>query len=114
MIGRSVVFGMAVALLFFPADNVLLNIWEAVGHVTNNTAWFAVTAYQLGPTLNALPASLLLGQRAGNPTVPPVISDGAQPLVFYDGTHALVVVLVYILVCAAISFTLFQRRDVQE
>lgn len=111
IVGRSLVFGMGVALVFFPVDaNVLTAILGSIAVVTKNLAWAQATAYLLGPTLNAMPLALLTGERIATP----VLTVGNVPLVMYDGTHDILVVLGYIVAFVALSLWLMRQRDVQE
>ena len=114
IIGRSPMFGIGVALIFFPADTILVTIFGAFSHVFNSDFWTSATGYLLGPSLNALPISLIIGNHMTPDSALRVAVDGTVPDVFYDGTHAVLVVLTYTVVFAAISIILLRRRDVQE
>ncbi|HKD76932.1 MAG TPA: ABC transporter permease subunit, partial [Ktedonobacterales bacterium] len=55
VLGRSLSFGLAAGLVFFPADNILSTILTLLSQTTNNTFWLNLTGYLLGPTLNTMP-----------------------------------------------------------
>lgn len=104
-IGRSLSFGLSFALSWFAIDNFGVIIMTLAYRLTANNFWQNVTAYFLGPNLNVM-QSLLVGS---HPT--PV---GITPLVTVDGTHTLVVTLVYSLIFAVTAVVLTWRRDVKE
>jgi ABC-2 type transport system permease protein len=104
VLGRSLAFGLGAALAFFPADNFGTLIMSLLNRLTNQDIWKDVTAYLLGPNLNALQPLLLPGQRAAF----------AEPLIKVDATHALVVVGIYAAVLLAVSMVLTARRDVLQ
>jgi len=108
--GRSLAFGMGVALIYFPADNVAVRVFDIFARATHNPFWDHLTAYLLGPTLNAMPVELLTGEQ----TQSSILTVGDVPRVLYDGTHAVLVALIYSLAFAAISFVLMRLRDVHE
>jgi ABC-2 type transport system permease protein len=108
--GRSLAFGMGVALMYFPADNVAVRIFDIFANATHNPFWDQLTAYLLGPTLNAMPVELLTGEQ----TQSSILTVGDGPQVLYDGTHAVMVALFYTVVFAAISFVLMRLRDIHE
>ena len=104
-LGRSYVFGLSASLAFFPADNIG-SVFMRLGYsLTHNDFWKNATAYFLGPNLNAMPASI----------VPQHFSNfGASPLVEVNGTHTLVVALVYGVVFLVAAIVLTWKRDVKE
>ena len=104
-LGRSFVFGLSASLAFFPADNIG-SVFMRLGYsLTHNDFWKNVTAYFLGPNLNAMPASIL----------PEHFSNyGASPLVEVNGTHTLVVALVYGVIFLVAAIVLTWKRDVKE
>jgi len=104
VVGRSLAFGLGAALGFFPADNFGTLIMSLVNRLTNQDIWKDVTAYLLGPNLNALQPLLLPGQRAAF----------AEPLIKVDTTHALVVIGIYAAVFLVTSAFLTARRDVLQ
>jgi len=73
--------------------------------LTTNTFWQNVSAYLLGPNLNVM-AAMTTGNANSN--------FGASPLVSVDGTHTVVVALVYAAIFAVGAFWLTWKRDVQE
>lgn len=105
VLGRSLAFGLSAALIFFPLDNILVEILNLVKRLTNNDFWAKVSAYLLGPNLNAM---------GGAVTNHPDWSLGAPPLVKVDGTHTLVVALVYAVIFAVVAIGLTWKRDVKE
>ena len=116
VVGRSVTFGLSAALVFFPFDNIATLIMTLAYRVTQNDFWLSATAYFLGPNLNTM-AAALTGNRAE--------SIGANPLYFVDqagqahgiqvdGTHTVVVALVYAAIFAITAIVLTWKRDVKE
>ena len=115
VLGRSLAFGLSVALIFFPIDNIGTVIMTLAYRVTGSDFWLNLTAYFLGPNLNQMPVALTSGR---------VDSIGAAPLYFVDnnvahgtlvdGTHTLVVAAVYAVIFAVTALWLMWKRDVKE
>jgi len=104
-LGRSYVFGLSASLAFFPTDNIG-NVFMMLGYrLTGNIFWKDSTAYLLGPNLNRMPAALVPAHFEG---------IGSSPLVAVDGTHTLVVALVYALIFIVSATILTWKRDVKE
>jgi ABC-2 type transport system permease protein len=121
IVTRSLSFGLAGALGWFAADNIAVQLLSLIHILTNNDIWLKVTSYLLGPELNVMPAVVapavtitgtVQGHVLSKLTAVPVL--GVTPLVNYDGTHALMVALVYGVVFAAVAIVLMWRRDVLE
>ena len=104
--GRSMTFGIGVAMGFFPADNFGTIVMSLLAGLTHQTFWMNVTAYFLGPNLNVLPVLLQTDHHAR--------AAFATPLQKVDSTHALVVIGVYAAAFLIISTVLTRRRDVLE
>jgi ABC-type transport system involved in multi-copper enzyme maturation permease subunit len=115
VVGRSLAFGLSLALVFFPIDNIGTVIMELAYRVTGNDFWLNLTAYFLGPNLNQMPVALTNGR---------VDSIGAAPLyivennvthgIMVDSTHTLVVAAVYAAIFAVTALLLMWKRDVKE
>ena len=116
VVGRSVTFGLSAALIFFPVDNIATEIMILAFRITHNDFWISATAYFLGPNLNTMAPALTSNR---------VESIGSSPLYFVDqarqahgiqvdGTHTLVVALVYALIFAVTAIVLTWKRDVKE
>jgi ABC-2 type transport system permease protein len=116
VVGRSLAFGISAALIFFPIDNIGTIIMTLAFRVTHNVFWLNATAYFLGPNLNVMAPALTSNR---------VESIGAAPLYFadptgqaygtlVDGTHTLVVALVYAVIFAVTAIVLTWKRDVKE
>jgi ABC-2 type transport system permease protein len=115
VIGRASVFGIAAALAFFPLDNFGTVIMVLANRVTNSDFWLSITAYFLGPNLNQMPVALTNNR---------VLTIGFGPLyeagpggghgILVDGTHTLVVAVVYAAIFAAVAIWLTWKRDVKE
>ncbi len=121
VLGRSVAFGMAVGLGFFPIDNFGTLILRVISIVTNNTFWAQLTRYLLGPALNympiaALPQTTHIVATPSGPVneVSGAFSLGINPLYTDNFVHTLLVALVYVLAFAALAIVLTWRRDVKE
>ena len=106
-VGRSLSFGIAAALAFYPADN-FLNILEVLGirATGHDQPWITISQYQLGANINVLLNLLEPGHQA-RPAF-------ASPLAPVDATHALVVIGVFALAFAAITAVRTVRPDVLE
>ncbi len=115
VIGRSLAFGLSAALVFFPIDNIGTVIMELAYRVTHNDFWLSATAYFLGPNLNTMPVPLTSGRVEAIGFSPLYFVDQAGPHgIQVDGTHTLVVALVYAIIFAATAIILTRRRDVKE
>lgn len=104
-IGRSLSFGLSFALSWFAVDNFGVIIMGLAFRLTGNDFWQNVTAYFLGPNLNIM-QEVVVGSHPS-----PV---GIAPSVTVDGTHTLVVTLVYSLIFAITAIVLTWKRDVKE
>lgn len=122
VVGRSLAFGVSAAIGWFAADNIGVLVMILVFRFTQNEFWEQITGYFLGPILNTMPAVVVPGLPISvtapngaviNATFPAQVI-GFPPLVNYDGTHALVLTLVYAVVFLAIAVALTWRRDVKE
>jgi ABC-type transport system involved in multi-copper enzyme maturation permease subunit len=106
IIGRSLSFGMAVAMGFFPADNFGTLILLILQRITHNDAIPKVSAYLLGPNLNTL-VSVMEPALKLRPAF-------ASPLVTVSAAHSWTVVAVYSALFLLASIALLLRRDVLE
>jgi ABC-type transport system involved in multi-copper enzyme maturation permease subunit len=114
VIGRSLSFGLSAALIFFPIDNIGTIIMQLAYRVTHSDFWLSATAYFLGPNLNAMPTAVS-GKLQSIGATPLFFTDQAGPHgIQVDGTHTLVVAVVYGVIFAAIAIILTWRRDVME
>ena len=106
-VGRSLAFGIAAAMAFYPADN-FLNILEILGirATGHNQPWTAISQYQLGANLNVL-LNLLEPTHQARPAF-------ASPLAPVDATHALAVIGAFALAFAVITIARSVRPDVLE
>ncbi len=116
VVGRSLSFGLSVALIFFPIDNIGTLVMQLAYRITNSDFWLNVTAYLLGPNLNAMVEVFTHGNFS---------HFGSAPLVFVnqhglihgtqvDGTHILTVIVVYAVIFVVTAFWLTRQRDVKE
>jgi ABC-2 type transport system permease protein len=106
ILGRSLSFGIAAAMAFFPADNFGTLILGLMTRITHIDAWNKATAYLLGPNLNLLAAKLEPGR-----VVRPAF---ATPNVAVSSEHVWAVVGVYAAIFLLGSIILLLRRDVLE
>jgi len=105
-LGRSVVFGLALALVWFPVDNVATLVLPALTVFSRMPLWDGLTPYLLGGNLNTMVQALEPGRRAVAFLVSP------EPQV--DGQHAVLVVAAYLTVFLAASLLLTWRRDIHH
>ena len=116
VIGRSVTFGLSAAIIFFPIDNIATIIMTLAFRITHNDFWLSTTAYLLGPNLNAM-AGALTGGRAESIGATPLYGvdpSGVAHGIQVDGTHTVVVALVYAAIFAVTAIVLTWKRDVKE
>jgi len=120
-LGRSLTFGLSLSLLFFPADNIGTAIFGRLAEVTNNDFWLKITTFLLGPNLNFLPALMLphpigiVKTRQGPVLMPEYATTiGTGPQYVTDLTHALLVILAFAAIFAAIAIIPTWKRDVME
>ncbi len=116
VVGRSVTFGLSAALIFFPIDNIATIIMTLAFRITHNDFWLSTTAYLLGPNLNAM-GGVLTGGRAqsiGSTPLYGVDPSGVAHGIQVDGTHTVVVALVYAAIFAITAIVLTWKRDVKE
>ena len=106
-LGRSLAFGIAAALAFYPADN-FLNILEILGirATGHDQPWTAISQYQLGANLNVLLSLLEPTHRAR-----PAFASPSAPV---DATHAVLVIGAFALAFAVIAVGWTVRPDVLE
>jgi ABC-type transport system involved in multi-copper enzyme maturation permease subunit len=105
-LGRSIVFGLALALVWFPVDNVAMLVLPALTLFTRMPVWDGVTPYLLGGNLNTMVQALEPGRRAVAFLVSP------EPQV--DGQHAVLVVVAYLVVFLTASLLLTWQRDIHH
>ena len=106
ILGRSLSFGIAAAMAFFPADNFATIIFGLMQRITHIDAWNKATAYFLGPNLNLLAMKLEPGRQAR-----PLF---ATPNVAVSAEHVWAVIGVYAAIFLGLSIVLLLRRDVLE
>ncbi len=121
VVGRSLAFGLGMGLGWFAADNLGALVLVLVNEFTHSDFWLKVTAYLLGPILNTLPTLIVPNRVVTVQTAKGVqsitktaASVGFKPFVSITSTHALLVVLGYAVVFAAVAIVLTWRRDVRE
>ena len=105
-IGRSVAFGVGAALALFPIDNIGTALLRVLNILTGWHFWLDVSAYLLGPNLNALPVLMQKDHVAH--------AAFATPLVTIDATHAWLVIGTWTLGLLALTVGLTWRRDVLQ
>ena len=115
VIGRSVTFGLSAAIIFFPIDNIATIVMTLAYRITQNDFWLSTTAYLLGPNLNAMPAALTSGRAESIGATPLYgIIAGQAHGIQVDGTHTVMVALVYAAIFAVTAILLTWKRDVKE
>jgi len=105
VVGRSVAFGVGVAVGFFPADNFAVIVMVLMTRITHQDVWVKATQYFLGPILNQLPASLQTDHSVNAAFFTPFVQG-------IDATHCLVVIGAYSTAFLVASIVLTWRRDV--
>jgi len=109
VVGRSLAFGVAISLLWYPAENISVLFLILGYRLTDSTFWTLISGDFLGLNLNAMAAAIL----------PPRAAQAAEinfqtPLVPVDGGHTLLVTALWAIVFAVVAIVLTARRDVKE
>lgn len=104
---HSLAGALSGAIAWFPVDNALVLMLLLMSKLTNSDFWLNVTAYLLGPNLNAM-AGALVGREDS------VWMFGFTPQVKVDGPHTLLVTLAYALVFVIVAVVVTWKRDVKE
>lgn len=104
---HSLAGALSSSIAWFPIDNMLVIMLLLMSRLTTNDFWLNVTAYLLGPNLNAM-AGVLAHQDSS------VWAFGFGPEVAVDSTHTLMVALVYALIFAVVAIGITWKRDVKE
>ncbi|HXM57269.1 MAG TPA: ABC transporter permease [Candidatus Dormibacteraeota bacterium] len=105
-LGRSVVFGIGVALVWFPVENLAAVTLTALSALTHRDVFDHLTAYLLSTNLNVM-VQALEPWRTSEVLL-------ATPGVPVDGTHTVLVAAGYLVAFLAASILLTWRRDVQQ
>ncbi|MDQ6773865.1 MAG: ABC transporter permease [Candidatus Dormibacteraeota bacterium] len=106
ILGRSLAFALGFALAFFPADNAATLILTLLQTLTHRGFFGQVTAYLLGPNLNAMRVALLPAHQGR--------AAFAVPAVPVDGLHTLVVTAAWVAILLVVPLAMLVRRDVLE
>lgn len=106
VLGRSLAFGMSVALAWFAVDNIGSLFLRLAYSFTKQHFFLDITAYLLGPNLNAMPKLLLPASLDVTVTF--------TPFVTIDGAHTLWVALAYAVAFLVVSIGVIWKRDVHE
>ena len=121
VVGRSLAFGLAVGLSWFFVDNLATLPLSIMARFTHSDLWLKLSGLLLGPVLNRLPDEIAppyhvtVAGPHGPVTITQAVSGfGILPLVTVPGSHALLVILAYSLVFAAVAVVLTRRREVLE
>ncbi len=116
VVGRSVTFGLSVALVFFPIDNIATLMMTLAYRITQNDFWLNTTAYFLGPNLNAMGSVLTSGraESIGSTPLYEVDPSGVAHGIQVDGAHTVIVAFIYAAIFAITAIVLTWKRDVKE
>ncbi len=116
VVGRSVTFGLSAAIIFFPIDNIATIVMTLAYRITHNDFWLSTTSYFLGPNLNATAGALTNGRAESIGSTPLYFVDQAGQAhgILVDGTHTVVVALVYAVIFTVVAIVLTWKRDVKE
>jgi ABC-2 type transport system permease protein len=109
VVGRSLAFGVAVSLLWYPAENISVLFLILGYRLTNSTFWTLISGDFLGLNLNAMAGGILPPRAALASSI-----TFTTPLVPVDGGHTLLVTALWAIVFAAVAIVLTARRDVKE
>jgi ABC-type transport system involved in multi-copper enzyme maturation permease subunit len=106
VIGRSVAFGIGVAMAVFPADSLYTQWSPLLAGLTHRHEWTDVTRFLLGPNLNALSQHLRMGPPSSVPVPAPVGTVAA--------IHSTVVIGVWVAAMLLTAAALIRHRDVVQ
>jgi ABC-type transport system involved in multi-copper enzyme maturation permease subunit len=109
VLSRSLAVGMAVGMLWYPAENMSIIFLILGFRLTNSDFWRLLSGDFLGLNLNAMPTAILPERAVAATNV-----SFTSPLVPVTGGHTLLVVAIFAVVFAAVSIILTARRDVKE
>lgn len=109
VVGRSLVFGASVGILWYPAENISVLFLILGYRLTENDFWRLLSGNFLGLNLNAMAAAVLPARAVSATNV-----NFSGPLVPVSGGHTLLVVALFALVFAVTAIVLTARRDVKE
>ena len=109
VVGRSLAFGVAVSLLWYPAENISVLFLFLGFRLTNSNVWTLLSGDFLGLNLNAMAAAILPPRAALAASI-----NFQTPLVPVDGGHTLLVTALWAIVFAVVAIVLTARRDVKE
>ena len=109
VVGRSLAFGVAVSMLWYPAENISVLFLFLGFRLTNSNFWTLISGDFLGLNLNAMAAAILPPRAALAASI-----NFQTPLVPVDGGHTLLVTALWAIVFAAVAIVLTVRRDVKE
>ena len=109
VLSRSLTIGMAVGMLWYPAENMSAVFLYLGYRLTSSDFWRLISGDYLGLNLNAMPAAILPA-RAG----PATNVSFASPFVPVTGGHTLLVVAIFAIIFAAVAIIFTARRDVKE
>ncbi len=115
VLGRTLVFGIGIALPYFFAESIISTILTAVALSTRNAVWYNITTFFFGVNLNQV-ASTITGPRVNTlNSLTQVLLRAAIPgLVTVDGTRTLIVIGIYAALFLIGAIFLTQRRDVTQ
>jgi ABC-type transport system involved in multi-copper enzyme maturation permease subunit len=106
VLGRSTTFGLAAALVLFPADNALTVVCSSIGKLTTQGMWAGLTTMLLGPSLNVLPQTMETDRRPHIAFEVPVSAVSAP--------HAWLVIAGWAAAMVVTCVVLLRRRDVLQ
>ena len=109
VLSRSLAVGMAVGMLWYPAENLSIIFLHLGFRLTNSDFWRLISGDFLGMNLNAMPTAILPERAVAATNI-----SFTNPLVPVTGGHTLLVVGIFAVVFAAVSIILTARRDVKE
>ncbi|HEY1389452.1 MAG TPA: ABC transporter permease [Ktedonobacterales bacterium] len=109
VVGRSLAFGVAVSLLWYPAENISVLFLILGYRLTTSDFWRLISGDFLGLNLNAMAGAILPPRAAQASSI-----TFTTPLVPVDGGHTLLVTALWAIVFAVVAIVLTARRDVKE
>jgi ABC-2 type transport system permease protein len=105
-LGRSVVFGLGVALVWFPIENLGAVALSALSVITRQDTYDQLTTYLLATNLNVMVQAAEPWRRSEV-----LLATPALPV---DGTHTILVAAGYLAAFLGASLLLTWRRDVHQ
>lgn len=113
VIGRSLAFGLGIALPYFFAESIIASILDVVTRATNHAVWYNITTFFFGVNLSGL-ATAIIPPRSMQLITRGALTNTIPGTITIDSTHALLVIGLYSVAFAVVAILVTLRRDVTQ